>query len=394
MRNNVTSQGVYLESPTKKRLNHGQFPCTGIYHTPEGKKPQTAIIASHPVGNWAQHYLAPYMARRGYGFLGWNTRYQGVPVATGFTLEHSLIDIGVGVRWLREEAGVKNVVLLGNSGGASLMGAYQSQALHPNIDPGSAPKDLLLSLPPADLYISLAAHPGRATVLTEWLDPSVTDENDPLSCDPELDMYNPKNGPPYSAEFLQRYRAAQVARNERITKWAEHELRRIGEGRPKGGKALTGEGTFGAPSVDGVFDRFFSVPRQFAEPRFVDLTLDPSKRPVGCFAGDPLQSNYSGYGLAPVTSAREWLAMWSVSRTQVRTDRQLPLIRQPALVISANHDVGCFPSHAQTIYDALGSKDKRLVSIDGAHYLEGPGDRDELAALIAAWLEEHGAAPV
>ena len=38
-----------------------------------------------------------------------------------------------------------------------------------------------------------AAHPGRAQVLTDWLDPSVTDETDMLAADPALDMYNAKN---------------------------------------------------------------------------------------------------------------------------------------------------------------------------------------------------------
>jgi len=390
----VDSQAVALESPTKKRYNHGQYPCNGMYFSPRGAKPKTAIIASHYVGDWANHYLGTYMAKRGYGFLGWNTRCVGATVATGFNLEHALIDLGVGVRWLRDVAGVENVVILGNSGGASLMGAYQAQALDPHLDPGSAPAELLAHLPPADLYISLAAHSGRAKVLTEWLDPSVTDENDPLSRDPELDMFNPDNGPPYSTEFLERYRSAQAARNERITKWAEAELQRLREGIPVSGQALAANATFGVASKDGVFDRFFLLPRQFADPRFLDLTLDPSKREAGCYMGDPLQSNYSGYGLAPFTSAREWLAMWSLSRTQVRIDHQMPRITQPALVISANHDQGCFPSHAQAIYDALGSTDKKLVSLDGAHYFEHSGSRDELADVIASWLEDHRAQPV
>lgn len=390
----VATQSVFLESPTKGRFGHGQYPCNGVFYTPQGAKPRTAIITTHYTAGWAYHYLGDYMARRGYGLLGWNTRYNGAPVANGFTLENALVDLGVGMRWLREQAGVEKIVILGNSGGASLMGAYQAQALHPQIDPGMVPPELLENLPAADLYISLAAHPGRAHILTEWLDPSVTDESDPLSRDPEIDMYNPDNGPPYSAEFLERYRAAQVARNERITKWAEQELVRIRDGRPQGGNALDASGAFGTATAEGVFDRFFAVPRQFADPRFVDLAVDPSKREYGCYMGDPLQSNYSGYGLTPVTSAREWLAMWSLSKTKVRIEEQLPHITQPALVISANHDQGCYPSHAQLIYDALGSEDKQLLALDGDHYFEEFGDRDELADIIASWIENHGANPV
>ena len=46
-----------------------------------------------------------------------------------FLLEYALIDIGAGVDWLKTEAGADVVVLLGNSGGGSLMAAYQSQSL-------------------------------------------------------------------------------------------------------------------------------------------------------------------------------------------------------------------------------------------------------------------------
>ena len=85
------------------------------------------MIATHYNVDFSEHYLAEYMASRGVGFLGWNTRYRGLEHF--FLLEHALIDIGQGVKWLREQAGVEQVVLLGNSGGGSLMAAYQSQAL-------------------------------------------------------------------------------------------------------------------------------------------------------------------------------------------------------------------------------------------------------------------------
>jgi len=65
------------------------------------------------------------MAERGYGFLGWNTRFRGAEAH--FLLDHALAEIGVGVRWLRETAGVERVRAAGELGRRSLMAAYQSQ---------------------------------------------------------------------------------------------------------------------------------------------------------------------------------------------------------------------------------------------------------------------------
>ena len=106
----------------------------GSYWTAKGQRPRTALIATHYNVDFTEHYSAPYFARRGFGFLGWNTRYRGAE--DQFILEHALIDIGVGVRWLREEAGVERVVILGNSGGGSLMGAYQAEATAPTLAGG------------------------------------------------------------------------------------------------------------------------------------------------------------------------------------------------------------------------------------------------------------------
>ena len=186
-----------------------------------------AFIATHYNVDFSEHYLASFMAERGFGFLGWNTRFRGNEAH--FLLDHALAEIGVGVRWLREQAGAEQVVLLGNSGGGSLMAAYQSQAMEPNVRPvtGMRPLPAIEDLPPGDLYVALAAHSGRPEVLTAWLDASVTDESDPLSADPALDPFDPGNGPPFGADFQRRYRAAQRDRNERITGWALAELDRL-----------------------------------------------------------------------------------------------------------------------------------------------------------------------
>jgi hypothetical protein len=370
----VQREFVALKSATGSVNPVGYHPCQGLYWTPQGQRPRTAFIATHYNVDFSEHYLGPYMAERGFGFLGWNTRFRGVEA--WFILEHALIDIGAGVRWLREEAGVRTVVLLGNSGGGSLMGAYQSQAVEPNIEPvagGSLPP-AVLELPAADLYVSLQSHAGRPEVLTAWMDPSVTDESDPVSVDPSLNMYNPENGPPYPAEFVSRYRAAQEARNERITDWALAEMER-----------LRGAGTY---------DRNFNLHRVWADLRMADTSIDPSDRAANmCYLGNPKVANYSPYGIGSSNTLRTWLSMWSLRTSHCRGEPHLRRIKEPALVIQSTGDTGVFPSDAQRIYEALGSEDKQLQMIAGDHYLTAPeGARAGVADTIADWTRERGGA--
>lgn len=68
---------VALNSPTADRSDVGYHPCQGIYHLRAGSKPKTAAIATHYNADFSEHYLGEYFAERGYGFLGWNTRFRG-----------------------------------------------------------------------------------------------------------------------------------------------------------------------------------------------------------------------------------------------------------------------------------------------------------------------------
>lgn len=369
---NVQREFVSLASATGARNGAGFMPCQGLYHSPPGGRPKVAFIASHYNVDFSEHYLGEYLAARGYGYLGWNTRFRGNEAF--FLLEHALIDIGAGVAWLKEVAGVETVVLVGNSGGGSLMGAYQSQASEPNLTAtrGLPLPDAVNTLIPADYYVSLNAHAGRPEVLTAWMDPAVTDEREPTSTDPALSMFNPDNGPPYSAEFLERYRAAQVARNDRITDWCIAELARLRE--------------------DGHFDRAFNLFRTWADPRLLDGDLDPSDRQVGvCYAGDPQKANYSPRGIGLTNTCRTWLSMWSLKESQCRGAPHLGRIRVPSLVIQSMADTGVFPSDAHAIHDALAAEDKTLQFMAGDHYLTEPdGARDEVADRISGWLSGFG----
>ncbi|OBB99511.1 alpha/beta hydrolase [Mycobacterium sp. 852013-50091_SCH5140682] len=363
----VVREFVGLESPTARRAGAGGHPCQGIYYRGVGRKPKVAMIATHYQIDFSEHYLADYMATRGIGFLGWNTRFRGFE--SSFVLDHALVDIGVGVRWLREVQGIETVVLLGNSGGGSLMAAYQAQAVDRHITPreGMRPAAGVGDLPPADGYIASAAHPGRPDVLTAWMDASVIDENDAVASDPALDLFDERNGPPFAPEFVARYRTAQITRNDAITDWVEQELKHV--------------------QAAGFSDRPFTVLRTWADPRMVDPTIEPTARQANlCYAGVPVKANRSARGIAAATTLRNWLGMWSLRHAQTRAEPHLARIHCPALVINADQDTGVYPSDAQRIYGALASSDKTQCSINTDHYFTTPGARSEQADTIARWI--------
>lgn len=360
-------QFLGLVSPTSPRIMAGGHPCQGVYTTPKGQRPKTAFIATHYNVDFSEHYIAPYLAARGYGFLGWNTRYRGAEDL--FLLEHAVIDIGVGVRWLKEQAGVETVVILGNSGGGSLMGAYQAEAIAPTLGDlvRGAGLEALNTLPLADLYVSLNAHQGRPDVLTDWMDASVVDENDPTLTDESLNPFNPDNGPPYSPEFITRYRAAQRARNQRITDWAKAELARL--------------------NAAGVPDRLFPLFRCWGDLRMMDGTIDPSERQTPmCYRGHPAVANKTP-SIGRANTLKTWLSMWSLETSKCKGADQLAKFRLPSMVVQGLADTGVFPSDARKIFDSLGTADKELHMITGAHYFEDSRKvRDDMADLICDWV--------
>ncbi|WP_419946607.1 alpha/beta hydrolase family protein [Candidatus Poriferisodalis sp.] len=370
----ITREFVALPSAGAPRSGVGGHPCQGVYHRPEGQAPRTALIATHYNIDFSEHYLASYIAERGLGFLGWNTRFRGGEPY--FLADQALADIDTGVRWLRSQ-GVDCVVLMGNSGGGSLMATYQAQATAPLLVPEytrSSLNPVIENLEPGDLYVSIVAHTGRAEVLTNWMDPSVVGENDPLSVDPALDPFSPDRPPPFDPEFVATYRAAQRARNDRITAWVRSELDRM--------------------AAAGHRERLFVVPRLWADLRMLDGTLDPSPRPVpGCYLGDPRRANYGIFGVGTVSSLRSWLSMWSLSESQCSTD-QLRHVRLPALVIDADGDTGIFSSDTAKIVAALRDRpdggDVPTHTISGDHYLTAPaGARATAADIITDWVRGH-----
>ncbi|KPA38246.1 alpha beta hydrolase [Fusarium langsethiae] len=327
---------VGLNAPSKKRSPSGQHTCQGLYWTLHGKTPIIAFVATHYNADFMEHYLAGHLAASGYGFLGWNTRFRGLEDL--FILVPALEDIGVGVRWLKEVAGVQKVILIGNSGGGSLMAAYHARSQDD------------ASLVKADAFIFINAHTGRPNVLSNWLDPAVIDEDDPVKTDPTLDMYNPANGPPYSEEFIKRYRAAQIERSNRITGWVKKELQRLND---------------------------------------ADATIDPSDRPApSCYFGDPMQAN-RGIGLAGRSSSLcTWQSLWSLQDSEIEFDNFAVKWKDaPTIVIQGTSDVGVYNSDARNIFDSLVTNDKELHFIPGGHFFNDSQEVfDGVVKLIVSWV--------
>ncbi len=346
---------------------------------PRGVASKNVIVFMHPIGGGAYLPMTNALARAGHHVIYCNSRYRGVDSA--LIMEKVVQDLGACVKDARERLGYEKVILAGWSGGGALSLYYQQQAQHATVTatPAGEPPDLTaLDLPAADGMMLLAAHVSRHGTLTEWMDPSILDESDPDNRDPELDLYNPSNPnqPPYSAEFLDRYRAAQIDRNRRITAWVKERLVDLRErGEP-------------------LMERGFIVHGTMADPRWLDLTVDPSDRKLGCYLGDPRIVNMGPVGLARFTTLQSWLSQWSFDDANGDGPRCAADLAVPTLVIGNSADNACTPSHTHRLFDAVGHPDKTLHTIVGAtHYYSG---RDQIPRLsqavgtITEWLAERG----
>jgi hypothetical protein len=130
------------------------------------------------------------------------------------------------------------------------------------------------------------------------------------------------------------------------------------------------------------------VYRTDADPRCVDLSLDPSDRDYGSLWGvRPDWINYGAVGFGRVVAPEAWLSTWSglASRAEIaRTGRRMTL---PALVIGYTGDNCIFPSDTEEIADALGGKDVTRLDFRADHY-GFPSERGRIPAVaaIADWL--------
>jgi pimeloyl-ACP methyl ester carboxylesterase len=350
----------------------------GVRFRSRRQRSGTLLIYMHPASTLQLLPVPRAMAAAGVDVLCAGSRYARND--TPLIMEMVALDLGAYVRHAREVWGYDTVVLVGWSGGGSLSVFYQSLAESPTVThtPAWDPVDLS-ALPPADAVIFQAAHLSRAIVLSEFIDPSVVDENDPDVRDVELDLYDSRNPnqPPYSPEFISRFRAAQLARVRRRTVYVRELLDQL---RTKEGPAA---------------ERGLLTHRTLADPRFLDAAIEPSDRVIGwCFLGRPREVNQSPAGIGRYSTLRAWLSQWSIDDTNARADRNITSVHVPLLAIENSADDAVPRSHVSRVFEASPAAVKDYVLIKGAnhYYADQPQHLQEAVQQSVTWLRRNGLA--
>ena len=363
---------VYGFSGTQGTVN-----CEGVRYVPKGKPSRTLAVYMHPSSTLQLLPMPVAMARAGVHVLCGGSRFakNDAPLI----MEKVALDLGAYLRHARQVWGYEKILLCGWSGGGSLALFYQAQAEKPTVThtPSGEAIDLKAAgLIPADALIFQAAHLSRARMLSEWIDPSVVDENDPDRREPELDIYDPScpNQPPYAREFIQRFRAAQLARMRRRTAWVKETLEKL---KKQGGDEM---------------ERGFVTHRTMADLRFMDPMIDANdRRPRWCYLGKPQTANTGPVGLARFSTLRAWLSQWSLEDSNADGPRCARSVSVPLLAIENSADDAVPQPHTRIIHDAAASGDKTYRVIKGAtHYYQGqPQLLDEAVQACLGWMDKQ-----
>lgn len=200
--------------------------------TKPGSKSHVAVVLMHSDQNYMGINMGPCLARHGYTTLAIQS-IQGGEIEPKLKLLDSYVD------YLRSRGDIDKIVLMGHSGGATLMTAYQAMAENgPQIymRDGMVYKTTLHdSLHAADGLMLIDANYGNAVMSLLSLDPAVIEEGNGMKLDTAFDIFDPKNGydkngANYTEEFKHKYWAAQARRNAALIARAQKRLSLIEKG--------------------------------------------------------------------------------------------------------------------------------------------------------------------
>lgn len=193
-----------------------------------GEKSSIGILVMHSNENYLTFSAGSELAKRGYRVLCANV------YDANSTQDDKILSAKLALDYLRGIDGVEKVVLLGHSGGATLMTSYQAIAengveIFQGEEKIIKASDELTNLSAADGIMLLDSNWGNGAMALFSIDPAVVDESNGQDLDPELNLFNPDNGftaggSTYGDEFVQRFFEGQKARSNRLIQTALERL--------------------------------------------------------------------------------------------------------------------------------------------------------------------------
>lgn len=405
----------------------------GVLYEPvtPGPKAEIALFVMHASGDYLTFSACGELSKRGYRVLCANNSTSKSGAFDDGVMDRVLLEMKVGIGWLRSSPGVRRIVLFGHSGGATLMTAYQMIA-EGGIASCRGPVKIhkcpasLDGLPPADGVVLADANWGQAEMTLLSIDPAVINDRDGQKLDPSLDMYNPANGyrktgSHYNPAFIRRFLAAEATRNNRLIAKAKARLALIEAGKGD----YSDDEPFIVAGASFIGNRLFSE-----DPALLQQSLKPWPllHPDGSVTNEIIHSLRTSEGRdnptrrlsmgAIKTTVRSFLSSYAIrarpdfgydgdsirgvdwSSTYASPPGNVEGIRVPILALGmTGHWEGLA---AETIYDHARSEDRTIAFVEGASHLYTPCDKCVKPAsvfgdtvkttydFIDAWLSKPG----
>lgn len=390
--------------------------------TPDPVRSHIALLITHPERlNNFNYFIGWDLAR--YGYRAMMVNYYGREQ----TYYEFIQPLAAAIKALRAIPGVEKVVLAGHSSGGAELTSYQDVAENGPAACQGADRVYkcnargLDNLPKADGVLLIDANTGAADK-TMALNPAV-DDNHPRQINPDLDMYNPKNGynpatkaATYSQAFLDKFFAAQGAKANRVIAEAQTRLALIekGDGEYKDDEpfVVAGAGVMGAGAHVELADLQVMAKTHGAHPllkadgttsvQIIPRTDAPSGAPYQDMLSQTTQDvtvrHYLSFQALPVTAdyrATEdnlYGVKWRGTANSLQGN--LEGIKAPTLIVAASCSVELV--FLEISYDHSAAKDKEMVGVEGANHNFQPckpeyGDTHKRAFdYMDGWLSKPG----
>ncbi len=403
----------------------------GVLYEPAGleERKLTTVLVMHSDEDYLSFPTGPELARRGFRVLCANVM---VKEGLFFSQIDKMQAVKAAVEFLRARENVGKIILMGHSGGATLMTCYQAVAEKgASIFQGEEmiypyPSDDVL--PPADGVMLLDANFGNAAMQLFSLDPAIIDEAYGIMLDSDYNLFEPSSGfnpegSTFSDAFISSFQRRQGKRNNNILKYALSRLRliRSGQGDFSDDEPLT---------IPGANQAFFNNKLYAQDIRLMSCTEKPrlllhgdGTRTTEIVRSCRKPENNVSLTHSLAEGGRMTTICNYLSSYAVRTTQEYGYDDSTVRGIEWETTYACSPGNvrhidvpmlmmgmtagweflaAETIYEYAAAKDKTIAFVEGADHKFNPARHCEkfpgqfgdtmktLHDFVAEWLREPG----